>query len=776
MGAEADSIRRDLTSSPDRFGRAVELYAAGSFDRAEALCREIIRVDSRHFDALLLLANLQLRLRRPMDALASYGRALAVDPNDSRAHYNRGTALHGLRRFDEALTSYHRALALKPDFVAALVNRGVALRELGRLDEALESYRRALAIDSAHAGALFSRGNVLRDLRRYGEALDSYRGALAIRPDHAEALRNCALTLHDLKRFADELAIHDRILAIEPHDSEAWNNRGLALWHLRRLEEALESYDRALAISPDYAEALNNRGPALWDLQRVDEALATCARALAIRPDHAEVLYNRGVMLQDLGRHEAAIADFERVLAINPDYNYVKGLRLHAKLNCCDWRGLGDGTAELAADVRAKKCGSNPFAFLGLSATARDQLACAQTWVRDKCPASPAPLWQGERYAHDRIRVAYLSADFHDHPMPQLLAGVFERHDRARFETFAFSFAPQRRSAMQARLRGAFERFLDVRDQDDRQVAGRMRDLEIDIAVDLMGFTRDARPRIFSLRPAPVQVNYLGLNASMGAGYIDYIVADRHVIPDASRDCYAEKVVSLPDTFQGNDATRPIGCAGLDRGAAGLPDTGFVFCSFNNSYKITPTMFDIWARLMRSVDGSVLWLLAGSGAVERNLRHEAQDRGVAPERLIFAPRAPYDEYMARFRLADLFLDTLPFNGCTTASDALWNGLPLVTASGETFVSRMAGSILRAAGLPDLVAGSLAEYEALALKLARDADALAAIRTRLAGNRATCPLFDTDRFRRHLEAAYVTMWKRSQRGEPPASFAVGELDV
>jgi protein O-GlcNAc transferase len=843
--AATRSSRREVASSASElFNRASDLYAAGMLDRAEALCREIVGVDGVHFEALHLLANVQLRLGRPTEALASNDRALAVRPRDATAYYNRGIILHGLRRLEEAVASFDRAVAIRADFAAALVNRGIALRQLRRFDEALMSYDMALAINPGHAHVLFSRGNVLRDLQRYDEALDSYRRAVAIKPDHAEALNNCGLTLHDLKRFAEAvasydnvlsvrpdhaeahrnrgaalgelgrfdealasydkalavkpdhaeawasrgdalqrlrrhheaLASYDKALSIKPEHAEAWNNRGLALWHLRRLEEALASYDKALAIEPDHAEALNNRGPALWDLKRCEEALASYDRALATRPGHAELLYNRGVMLQDLKRHEPAIADFARVLALNPQYKYLKGHLLHARLHCCDWSGYADELQRLAADVRVGTCASNPFAFLGLSATARDQLACARTWVRDKCPASPTPIWQGERYSHDKIRVAYLSADFHDHPMAQLMAGVFERHDGARFETIALSFTSEGQSAMRARLRGAFGCFIDVRHEDDHQVARRIRDLEIDIAVDLMGFTRDARSGIFALRPAPVQVNYLGLNATMGADYIDYIIADRYVIPERSRDCYGEKVVYLPDSFQGNDAMRPIGGTELTRSAAGLPDQGFVFCSFNNSYKITPTMFDIWMRLMRAVDGSVLWLMAGlNAAVERNLRREAEHRGVAADRLIFAPRASYAEYMAGFRLADLFLDTLPFNGCTTASDALWNGLPLVTVSGETFVSRMAGSLLRAVGLPELVTHSLADYEALALRLARDADALMAVKAKLAENRAACPLFDTDRFRRHLEVAYATMWERARRGEPPESFAVQPVD-
>jgi predicted O-linked N-acetylglucosamine transferase (SPINDLY family) len=298
--------------------------------------------------------------------------------------------------------------------------------------------------------------------------------------------------------------------------------------------------------------------------------------------------------------------------------------------------------------------------------------------------------------------------------------------------------------------------------------------MEVDIAVDLMGFTGNCRTAIFAQRCAPVQVNYLGFPATMGAEYMDYIVADNFVIPEEKRSCYSEKVVYLPDCFQANDDKRVISAVTPTRADVGLPQSGFVFCSFNNSYKITPDFFGIWMRLLHKVAGSVLWLVADSDSVKNNLRAAAAERGISPQRLIFAPRISYPDHLARFRLADLFLDSLPFNAGTTASDALWAGVPVITCAGEAFASRMAGSLLSAIGLTELIAYSLDQYEALALQLAGDQALLSGIKAKLARNRDIYPLFDTDRFRRHLEAAYLTMWERARRGEPPESFAVGPL--
>jgi len=422
-------------------------------------------------------------------------------------------------------------------------------------------------------------------------------------------------------------------------------------------------------------------------------------------------------------------------------------------------------------DVNAGGRADSPFHFLAISESPASQLRCARTLVADECPPAPRPLWRGERYAHDRIRVAYVSADFHEHAVPRLMAGLLERHDRQRFEVTALSLGPDQRDAMRSRLVAAADRFLDVRDRDDRAVAALMRELEIDIAVDLQGYTRGCRPGIFAHRAVPVQVNWLGYPGTMGAGYMDYILADRHVVPPDRDAHYAEKVVRLPDCYQVNDADRRVAGDAPPRSALGLPEDGFVFCCFNNNYKIAPRVFDVWMRLLLAVDRSVLWLLEDNATAAANLRREAARRGVDAARIVFAPRARMEDHLARQRRADLFLDTRPYNAHVTASDALWVGVPLVTCPGDTFAGRVAASLLHAAGLPELVAGSWEEYERLARTLATDRDRLASLRGRLARDRATCPLFDTDRFRRHIESAYGTLHERAQRGEPPASFDV-----
>jgi protein O-GlcNAc transferase len=744
-------------------------------------------------------------LNRLPESLTSYDRALAIKPDFAAALVNRGLICHQLNQLGDALTSYETALAIKPDYPEALYNRGITLFEMKKFEEALKSYDQALLINPGYAQGHYNRGIVLQQLRRLHEALASYDCALGVAPDYIEAQINRANTLHQLERYEQALASYEAILAkgplypevlygrantlralnryeeaiasynaalaIKPDYPEALNNRGVTLWDLRRFEDALASYNKALAIKPDYLEALVNRGITLWGSKRFEDALTSYNMAVAIAPEHAEALYNRGIALLDLKRPEQAVSNFEQVLNIEPRFKHLQGLLIHTKMQCCDWRSFADQARQLVDDVRTHRYACGPFELLSLSANAADQLTSARDWVCHKWPASPKRIWRGERYSNKKIRIAYLSADFHDHPMSHLMSGVFERHDRSRFETFALSFGPDWQCASRSRLKRAFDRFIDVRHESDQRVATLLHDMRVDIAVDLMGFTRDARTGIFARRPAPIQVNYLGYPATMGAEYIDYIIADRFAIPAGSQRFYSESVVYLPDSFQATDATPRILQESPTRAEMGLPDDGFVFCSFNASYKITPFMFDVWMQLLRALNNSVLWLLGSNFAVEHNLRCEAERRDVAPGRLIFAPRIPYAQYLARYQLADLFLDTFPFNAGATARDALSVALPLITISGEAFAARMAGSLLHSMGLSELVTHSLTDYEALALRLARHPDALAMIRKRLAQHRIDYPFFDADRFCRYLEVAYEMMWQRCNRGEPPASFAV-----
>jgi protein O-GlcNAc transferase len=597
-----------------------------------------------------------------------------------------------------------------------------------------------------------------------------YLRLLKTRPEDFDALRLLGLVRYQQGRPTEACALIGAALKQNPQSPPALLDYGLALSALQRHAEALAAYDRALAIKPDFSAVLNNRGNVLLSLNRPQEALASFDRALAIEPSDADALNNRGNALRSLERLPEALASFDKALAVEPDHRYAFDGMADAALSVCDFARVAALAPQLEERFRRRQSIINPFRLVVLGVPAALQIAGTRMFVASEIAAAD-PLWKGTIRHHQRLRIAYLSADFHRHATAVLMAQLFELHDRARFEILGVSFGPDDKSDMRARLVKAFDQFHDVSGQSDLEIAKLIHALEVDIAVDLKGHTRGARPGILAHRCAPVQAAYLGYPGTMGAPFIDYVIADPVVLPFDQQPFYQERIVHLPDCYQVTDATRTIPAATPSRREAHLPDDGFVFCCFNNSFKITPQVFDVWMRLLRAVDGSVLWLLRANDAAMVNLRRQARASGIDPARLIFAARLPYQDHLARHRVADLFVDTLPYNAHTTASDALWMGLPVLTCRGASFAGRVAASLLQAAGLPELITGSFAEYEGLALRLARDAPLLRSLGDRLERNRSTCALFDTDRFRHHIESAYTTMWEIAQRGESPRSFRV-----
>ncbi|HVO46429.1 MAG TPA: tetratricopeptide repeat protein [Steroidobacteraceae bacterium] len=798
MGAVQDALTQAMR-------QALAWYSGRDWAKAEQACRMVLAAHSTNFDALNLLGIIAAQTQRPQqaaeflgqavkvrrnepsahnnygnvlrelarfeEALPCYERAIALKSDFAEAHYNRGLTLHGLGRFAEAVASYDKALKLNPQYASAHNNRGVALRELQRHEEALRSYDRAIALKGDYATAFNNRGVVLQELKRPAEALDSYARALAINVNYAEAWHNQGNALRELHRFDEALQSFARSLQINPNSADVYNSRGTTLQHLGRHQEALESLDRAITLDPRRAEAHYNRGNTLRALDLHDLALDSYERALELKPGYADDHYNRGAILHELRRFDEALRSYERALEVNPRQPWLRGILLHARARLCDWNDFAPRIADLCARVERGEAATPPWALVTLTDSPSLHRRAAEIWVRQTCPHESRLPPIARRARRERTRVGYFSADLHNHATALLAAGLFERHDRQHFEILGFNFGRAPRDEMTERLVAAFDSFFEVRAQSDLQIAQLAREREIDIAVDLKGYTLHQRPGIFAHRAAPIQINYLGYPGTMGAPFIDYIVADKTLIPPESRVHYTEKVISLPGSYQVNDRTRPIADRQYVRADFGLPDGAFVFCSFNSVYKITPEIFHCWMRMLGAIDGSVLWLLAEDATASANLRKAASEAGVDAQRLIFGDRLPAPEHLARHRLADLFIDTFPCNAHTTASDALWAGLPLLTCAGEAFASRVAASLLNAVGLPELIATSLGQYEALAIRLAREPSQLAELRARLQRNRLTSTLFDTSSYTRYLEDAYRQMYDRYQADLDPDHIQV-----
>jgi protein O-GlcNAc transferase len=713
---------------------AAEHYRAGRLSDADSLYRRVLDQQPDNVDAIQGLAVLCHQLGRPEETLALFRRAITLDPNSRVADRQLGRLLEQRGDSEGAAICYRRAVSLAPDDAWSHLALGNALLTQGAVAEASASYQRALAI----------------------------------RPDLAEAHNNLGEALRRMGRLSEAVAACERALVLRPELGEAHNNLGNALRQEGRLEPAISHYQQALRLKPDWPEVHNNLAIALQEQGRAEEAVEHYERALLLNSGLAEVHQNLGSALAQSGRTVEAITSLRRALALKPDYPEALVQVAHLNGELCDWRHREAETSQVLNLMRLHPGLVPPFNLQAQQSTPAEQLLCAQQWSKRIAQGrSPGFIHHRSRLPR-RIRLGYLSADFRDHPVAYAIAETIERHDRTQFEVLGYSYGPDDRSALRRRFETAFDRFIDLRDLGDEEAARRINADAVHVLIDLTGYTRLGRPRILVSRPSPIQVNFLGFLGTMGAEFIDYIMVDPFIAPSSHQRFYSEQLVHLTGGWWPGEVRWEIAEEASKRSAYGLPEDAFVFCCFNTSYKITPPIFDIWMRLLRANPQSVLWLGHADSAVQNNLRREAAQRGIRPVRLIFAPREPMADYLARHRHADLFLDTLPYNAVGTAYHALLAGLPVVTCAGETFAGRTAGSMLLAAGLPELVTFSIEEYERLSMQLAREPGLLTGIRQRLA--RSGSRLFDGERGVRELETAFARMWENWLRGEAPKAFS------
>jgi len=696
-------------NTKDLSEKAIALHRSGRLTEAEQLYRAVLAADSQDFPARHLLGVIHAQQGKNEDALREIDAALAIKPGDAEAHLNRANVLKVMGRSAEALAGYARALDLKPGWPQAENNRGTVLRDEGEYQDALAAYDRALAAS----------------------------------PNYAEALNNRGIVLQDLKRPAEALECYDQALRRMPNFAAAFNNRGSALLELRRFADALSCFDQALALRPGDIEVINNRGNALQGLARYDEALAAYDQALALNPDHVSALNNRGSALQQLKRHEEALASFDK--AGSPQ---AFGGAAMAALSLCDWDRTEAIGAEMERRIRAGEVLS-PWGLLGYSGDEQLQRQCAAQAIANRSPHLPPPLATAP-YRHEKIRLAYISSDVGHHPVATHIVQLIESHDRGRFEVIGVGTNPDDGSPQRKRLVAGFDRFIDAHDQAPFAVAQQLRALEVDILIDLNGHTQNDNFDVLSHRPATVQASWLGHAGTTAAPFVDYLIADRIVAPDPR--AFSEKLAMLSCFFP-NDSSRALGHA-PSRAMVGLPQDAFVFCCFNANWKITRPVFAIWMRLLAQIQGSVLWLKQPGEKAKANLLAAAEAAGIDPSRLVFAQAAALPQHLARHQLADLFLDTLPYNAHATGCDALWAGLPLLTQRGTAFAGRVCASLLTALGVPGLIAETAEGYEATALALARDPERLKDLRARIETGRPA--LFDTPRLARELEALYQQM--------------------
>ena len=618
-----------------------------------------------------------------------------------------------------------------------------------------------LQLDSKNTAALQILGLIKISQQKFKDAVTYLSGAVKLNPADASIQYNLAKALSDCGSYEESIRHHKKTIELVPNNQEAWLNYGKSLVHLSRYEEAILCFEKAIYLNPEYAEAYMNKGAALKELQEYGEAVIAAEKALLINANLAEAWVNRAIALKELRCYEESIVSYQNALALKPNIDWIYGDLLFLMLKISNLSNFYASKDRIEEGVLNSEKIIQPFVSLAITENLELQQQSAVIYAKNDHSSNLTlgPFFRKSK--HEKICIGYFSADFYDHATSYLIAELIELHDKSRFELIAISFGPDVHDAMSQRLAKSFDSFITVRNKSDIEIAKLSRELRIDIAIDLKGYTQDCRPGIFSFRAAPIQVNYLGYPGTMGSAQIDYIIADKTIIPESSQRFYSEKIVYLPNCYQVNDSKRLIPNKKFSRAELGLPESSFIFCSFNNNYKILPETLDSWSRILMAVERSALWLLADNSLAADNVKKEFSNRGIAPDRLIFANKLAYSNHLARHYCADLFLDTWPCNAHTTASDALWMGLPLLTLMSRSFAGRVAASLLNAIGLPELITNTQEEYETLAIELAVNPKKLADIKLKLANNHLTAPLFDATLFTKNIEDAYIKMYERHQ---------------
>ena len=714
-----------------------------------------------------------VQLERHEEAINCFNQSIELQPNNPKAWLELSTSLGVLKRYEDALQCCEQALKLQSNYPEAWLNKGSAYSELKQFSQAIDAYDKAIELKNDFVAAWYSKGVALEKLDRKLEALNYYDKAIALDPSYAKAWLNKGNVLNDTTQYQEAIACFDRALELEPDYADAWANKSIALYELKEFESAINCCDQAIGIEPRHSKGWINKGSILCEMNMHLESIKCFDIAIALKPNDIDALVNKGGVYTLLNERKKAIDCLEAALSIDSKIKFTEGLLLYLKLQEGDWGNFHKSCSSLIERINKDEKVAAPFLALSITDDPQIQLKAAQIYCNSAYPKNDS-LGPIPKYSHPKIKVAYFSADFKDHPVAYLTAELFELHDREHFEMYAFSTRKSGPSPIKDRLINAFDHFIEVDEQSDKEVALLARELQIDIAVDLGGHTQHARTGIFAYRAAPVQVNYLGFAGTMGADYFDYIVADKIVIPQEFQEFYLEKKVYLPNSYIVDDSQRAPSNKKLSRSEFGLPEDSTVFCCFNNSYKFNPPRIASFAKILTNVPNSVMWITENNASFKQNLLAEFNKLGIAEHRIVFATRVDaMADHLARYRLADLFLDTSPYNAHTTAMDSLKSGLPIISLAGKSFASRVGASLLTAIGLPELIVQSEEEFIDLASKLGQDARALQLLKEKLSQNLTSTALFNTKIFCGHLEAAYQEMHQAYMQDLAPADIYINQ---
>ena len=754
---------------------SLESLRGSNFESAEFYLKQVLELQSSNPDALRLLGVLSAQRKEYSEAIGYLNAALDAMPNNALAWSNLGNIYLEIRGLPQALDAYQKSIAIDPQYVEAWSNMGNALFAQKRYEEALDYHHHALSLDPNYVQAYSNAGNALNQLSRFEEAIASYDQALSLQPHYHEALTNKGMALYQLKRYDEAIASYDQALSLQPHYYEALTNKGTALYQLKRYDEGIFYYDQALSLNPNYHEAWFNKGVALHELKHYDESIFYYDQALNLKSDYHEAWANKASALYHLRRYEEAIFHYDKALNLKSNIDWLYGDFLHTKMRVCQWAGHPQAIKKVQEALMEKKKIIQPFPLLAISDDPILHRTASEIYAAKEHPLNPVLGEIPRRTKKDKIRIGYFSPDFCTHPVAFLTAELFERHDRSKFEVIGFSLLKTPDGdEMRMRLKDAFDVFIDVEHMSDMQIAKIAREMELDIAIDLSGPTLHSRMRILAHRAAPIQVNWLGYPGTFGTTFIDYIIADEVIIPEGNKESFVEKIIYLPKTYMVDDSKRLPSSRIFTRAECGLPENRFVFCCFNNDYKFNIEVLDLWAKILLKAPDSVLWISENNEFFRKNILKEFAHRGVMDSRIIFANRVDLiSDHLSRLGLADLFLDTFPYNAHSTAVDSLKAGVPLITLLGKSFAGRVAASLLTAVGLSDLIATTSVQYEQIAYELFKDKEKLLMYKKMLLEARLNGVLFDSQEFAKNIEASYLMMYKRYHEGLAPKHMKVGK---
>ena len=712
------------------FKEAFNFYQKRQFLKSEEICIKILEVSPKNFEVINLYAVLLFQKKNYKESITFFNKAIKINPNRPDLYNNLSIALFQEKKFKEAIISWDNAIKIKPDY----------------------------------AEAFFNKGNVYSLIKDYKNSIKSFEEAIEIKKNYKEAYSNLGNVYVEIKDYKRALEKFDLAIQIKPINPIEYNNIGNIYFELKNFKKALKNFDNALSVDANFALSYYNKAKTYKEINQNEEAIINYEKAISLNKNFSEAYKNLGNVYLDLKILDKSIYNHQQALNINPNISFLEGTILQSKCGICDWENFSENKSLLEKNILLGKKSSNPFSTLLMYDSPQLHKKSSKIFFESEYDEKSIAEILKELPSNKKVNIGYYSSDFHNHATMYLMANLFELHDKSKFQIYAFSFGQDDKSEIRNRVSKTFNKFLDVRLKTDKQIVEMSRELKINIAVDLKGYTFNNRFGIFVKRCAPLQLSYLGYPGTVASNSIDYLIADKTLIPDENKKFYSEKIIYMPNTYQVNDSTLKVSEKKFERKDLGLPEKGIVFCNFNQSYKILPNIFNIWVKIIKKVEDSILWLMTNNEIVEKNLRKEFVKNGVNENRLIFARRMPHPEHLSRLKLADIFLDTFPYNAHTTASDALRVGVPVITLKGQSFASRVASSLLNSLDLNDLITYDETEYKKLAIKLAENNSLLQEIKRKINSNISTKPLFDTKLFTQHLEKAYLTAIQRLKKNK------------